>query len=48
LAVDYVVVDNTVLNLTWYYFRRREIPAAATGLDKDFFSRLRLNALVKF
>ncbi len=48
VAVDYVVVDNTILNLTWYYYRRHEIPASATGLDKDFFSRLRLNALVKF
>ena len=48
-AVDYVVVDDTILNVTWYYFRRHEVPAdAVLILDKGFFSRIRLNALVKF
>lgn len=47
LAVDYVVVDNTVLNVTWYYFRTHEVPAGSS-IYSDFYSRIRLNALVKF
>ncbi len=47
VAVDYVVVDNTILNVTWYYYRLHEAPGS-TSVQNDFFSRLRLNALVKF
>jgi hypothetical protein len=47
VGVDYVVVDDTVLNLTWYYYRTHEVPAGSS-LSNDFFSRIRLNALVKF
>lgn len=46
LAVDYVVVENTTLTLTWYLYRRDKVVPA--GAENDFFSRLRLNALVKF
>ncbi len=45
LAVDYVVVENTTITLTWYIYRRDKV---AAGAENDFFSRLRLNALVKF
>ena len=46
VAVDYVAVDNTTLTLTWYLYRRNKVVPA--GAENDFFSRLRLNALVKF
>ena len=46
LAVEYVVVENTTLNLTWYLYRRNKV--VPVGAENDFFSRLRLNALVKF
>jgi hypothetical protein len=47
LGIDYVVVDNTILNLTFYRYRRHHLKAA-NPIDNDFFSRLRLNALVTF
>lgn len=44
-TVDYVVLENTVLNLTWYVYRRDE----PTATDSDeYVSRLRLNVEVKF
>lgn len=46
VTVDYVALDNTVLNLTWYLHKRKDLPTGDT--DDDFVSRLRLNALVKF
>ena len=45
LAADYVVVDQTVLTVTWYLYRRHEVPA---GFANDTYSRVRLNALVRF
>ena len=47
VSVDYVVLDNTTLNLTWYYFRRNKVDPALE-LDNDFISRIRLNAVVGF
>jgi hypothetical protein len=47
VAVDYVVVDDTILTLTWYYYRIHEVPAS-TDIQNDFLSRVRLNAMVKF
>ena len=45
LGVDYVVVDDTILNLTLYLYRQNQV---APGIENDFFTRIRLNALVKF
>lgn len=45
LAVDFAALDNTVLNLTLYIYKRNDVPA---GEENDFFSRLRLNTVVKF
>jgi hypothetical protein len=45
LAVDYVPLRNTVLNATWYLYRRKDIPASRPN---DFISRLRLNLLLTF
>jgi hypothetical protein len=47
LGIDYVAVDNTVLNLTLYHYRRHDIKSA-NPIENDFFTRLRLNALVNF
>jgi hypothetical protein len=47
LGIDYVVVDNTILNLTFYRYRRHHLKSA-NSIDNEFFSRLRLNALVNF
>ncbi|MDZ7288475.1 MAG: putative porin [candidate division KSB1 bacterium] len=47
LAIDYVVHDNTILNVTLYHYRRHHFPSAIS-LENDFFTRLRLNALVNF
>jgi hypothetical protein len=47
LSVDYVVVENTILNVTLYHYRRHHFPSAIS-LENDFFTRLRLNALVIF
>jgi len=47
LSFDYVVVENTILNLTFYHYRRHDIKSA-NPIDNDYFSRLRLNALVNF
>ena len=45
VTIDYVALDNTILNLTWYLHKRKELPFGDT--DDDFVSRLRLNALVR-
>lgn len=45
LTLDYVVLDHTTLNVTWYYYRRKDVPA---GVDNEYISRLRLNAVVTF
>ena len=45
VTIDYVALDNTILNLTWYLHKRKELPIGDT--DDEFVSRLRLNALVK-
>ena len=45
ITIDYVALDNTILNLTWYLHKRKELPFGDT--DDEFVSRLRLNALVK-
>ncbi len=47
LGVDYVVVENTILNVTMYHYRRHDFPSV-NSFENDFFSRLRLNALVSF
>ena len=45
VTFDYVPLANTVLNLTWYLHRLNNV---ADGVDNEFISRLRLNAIVKF
>lgn len=47
LAVDYVAVENTILTLTVYFYRRNQVEAFP-GDENEFFTRLRLNALVIF
>lgn len=47
-TIDYVVLNNTTLNVTWYLYRRNEL-GTAPGTDSDeYVSRLRLNAVVGF
>jgi len=47
LGLDYVVVENTTLNVTLYHYRRHDIKSP-NSFENDFFSRLRMNALVNF
>ncbi len=47
LSIDYVAVENTILNVTLYHYRRHHIKSA-TSIENEFFTRLRLNALVTF
>jgi len=47
LGVDFVAVENTVLNVTLYHYRRHDFPLP-NSFENDFFTRLRLNALVSF
>jgi hypothetical protein len=47
LGIDYVVVENTILNVTVYHYRRHHLKSTNPG-DNDFYSRVRLNALVNF
>lgn len=46
VSIDYVPIDQTTLNLTWYLFRRKRVidPAIAN----EYMSRIRLNAVVSF
>lgn len=46
-GVDFVAVENTILNLTMYLYRRDKFDALP-GVENEFFTRLRLNALVNF
>ena len=46
-AVDYVAVEETVLNLTLYHYRADKFEPLP-GLENEFFTRIRLNALVSF
>ncbi len=45
VTCEYVALENTIFNLTWYIHRRNKVPE---GVDNEFISRLRLNAVVKF
>lgn len=46
VTFDYVALENTIFNVTWYYYRKKKL---VTEADKgDWISRLRLNAVVKF
>ncbi|NIP26291.1 hypothetical protein GWN28_04785 [candidate division KSB1 bacterium] len=48
-TIDYVAVENTTLNLTWYLFRNNKLASASGAYYSDeFISRLRLNAMVNF
>lgn len=47
LGLDYIVVENTILNVTLYHYRRHHFQTP-NKFENDFFSRLRLNALVTF
>jgi hypothetical protein len=47
LGIDYVAVENTIFNLTLYHYRRHHLKSA-TSIENEFFTRLRLNALVNF
>ena len=44
-TLDYVALDNTTLNLTWYLFKNK---VTTPGTKNDLISRLRLNTVVKF
>jgi hypothetical protein len=46
VTIDYVAVENTTLNLTWYLHRKNQL--LSTGDSSDYVSRVRLNAVVKF
>jgi len=45
LAIDYVPLGNTTLNLTWYLYKDKS--ALGPGANK-FLSRLRVNTMVRF
>jgi hypothetical protein len=48
VTIDYVAVENTTLNLTWYVYRKKKL-GTGLGTDSDeFISRLRLNVVVNF
>lgn len=47
LAFDFVPIQQTTLNLTWYIFRRKDF-AVAPAAENEWISRLRLNAMVSF
>ena len=47
-TIDYVPLNNTVLNLTWYLFRLNKLPPGAVAGADEFTSRLRLNAVISF
>jgi hypothetical protein len=47
LGIDYVAVENTTLNVTLYFYRRDQF-TPAPGVENEFFTRLRVNALVGF
>jgi hypothetical protein len=45
LTIDYVPIEQTTLNLTWYLFKRK---VTSPGVSNEWISRLRLNAVVRF
>jgi hypothetical protein len=46
VTIDYVAVENTTLNLTWYLHRKNQL--LSPDDSNDYVSRLRLNVVVKF
>ena len=48
MSADYVILNNTFLNLTWYLYRRDKLGMTPGTDDDDYVSRLRVNAVVKF
>ena len=48
LSADYVIRDNTFLNLTWYLYRRDELGTTPETDSDDYVSRLRVNVLLAF
>jgi hypothetical protein len=45
VTVDYVPIEQTRINLTWYLFKRK---MTNPGADNGTISRLRLNVVVSF
>ena len=48
LSVDYVPVDNLILNATYYRYRPKDPTFAGSNAPGDWLDRLRLNMLVNF
>lgn len=48
LAVDYVPMDNLILNVTYYRYKPLDALYAGTTLPNDWANRLRLNMMVAF
>lgn len=48
IAVDYVPVKHTSLNLTWYHYRPLEELYSGSGNQNDWLDRIRLNLMVDF
>ena len=46
VTIDYVAVENTTLNLTWYLHRKNQLLSSSDS--DDMVSRVRLNAVVTF
>jgi hypothetical protein len=46
VTAEFVALDHTTLDLTWYYYHRKKL--IYPNDTKDWISRLRLNAIVKF
>lgn len=42
-AADFVIFDNTTINLIWYYYRYNKVDPS---FENDYFSRIRLNFVV--
>jgi hypothetical protein len=45
VTLDFLALDNTFLNATWYYYQFKDLTA---GMSDDWVSRLRLNCELKF
>jgi len=45
IAIDFVPLEKTTLNLTYYYYRYNKVDPS---VDNDYLSRLRLNAILAF
>jgi hypothetical protein len=48
VTVDYVALENTTLNVTWYLHRKAELESGSGTDCNEYISRLRLNTVVKF